>query len=75
MAKKRTKKPARPIHQRIKTLRTEAGLSQRALAAKCGVDETAVSHWENGASAPNGNRLALVADALGVSVGELFEAA
>jgi transcriptional regulator with XRE-family HTH domain len=66
------KKKLRPIHRNIARLRGEAGLSQSELAAKCEVDETSVSHWERGRSAPTGKRQDLVAAALGVSVPDLF---
>lgn len=69
------KKKRRAIHARIKKLRADAGLSQSDLAAKCGVDETAVSHWETGASAPTGSRLPTVANALGVTIDELYREA
>lgn len=65
------KKP-RAIHARIAELRKAAGLSQSELAKRCGVDETAVSHWENEHSAPTGSRLPIVAEALGVTIDELF---
>lgn len=65
----------RAIHARIAALRAEAGLSQSELAKICGVDETAVSHWENGASAPKGSRLPAVAKALGVTIDELYREA
>ena len=63
------------IHARILELRKEAGLSQAALAEKCGVDKTAVLHWEKGRSSPTGRRLPIVADALGVSIDDLFREA
>jgi transcriptional regulator with XRE-family HTH domain len=66
------RKKRRAIHARILALRTLAKLSQSELAALCGVDETAVSHWENGLSAPKGSRLPVVANALGVTLDELF---
>lgn len=73
MTKKRKKAArVRAIHARILELRRDAGLTQRELADLCGVDVTAVSHWEKGKSAPNGRRLPVVADALGVSIAELF---
>lgn len=50
-------------------------MSQSELAKLCGVDETAVSHWENGHSAPTGSRLPVVADALGVTIDALFREA
>jgi transcriptional regulator with XRE-family HTH domain len=47
-------------------------MSQADLAEKCSVDKSAVSHWENGISAPKGSRIPAVANALGVTIDELF---
>lgn len=68
MARKR-----KSIHELIRSLREAANLSQRDLALKLKVDETAVSHWETGKSAPKRARLAQVAKALGVSTDDLLE--
>jgi transcriptional regulator with XRE-family HTH domain len=62
-----------PIHGRIAELRGRMEMSQEELADACGVDKTAVSHWENGVARPDLSRLLAVADALGVSVGELID--
>lgn len=70
MAKRR-----RPIHANIARLRKNKKLSQSELAVLVEVDETAVSHWERGRSAPKGARLPLVADALGVTLDELLREA
>lgn len=72
MAAKRKPKRIDPVHANIARLRREHGLSQSELAAKLDIDETAVSHWETGHSAPNRSRLHLVAEIFGVTVGELF---
>lgn len=76
VAKKRKKRklsePARPL---LVKLRTEAGLTQEQLAKKLGVDETSVSHWEQGSSFPKRSRLPDVAAALGVSIADLLGAA
>jgi transcriptional regulator with XRE-family HTH domain len=69
------KQKRRAIHDRLADLRRAAGLSQSQLAGIVGVDETAVSHWETGRSAPSGTRLEAVADALGVTVSDLFREA
>ena len=69
---KRKPKRVDPIHANIARLRGERGLSQSELAAKLEIDETSVSHWENGHSAPSRSRLHRVAEILGVTVGELF---
>lgn len=34
--------------------RDQRGISQSAVASACGVDQSAVSHWEAGKSAPSG---------------------
>lgn len=60
------------INRNIFALRTQRGLSQESLALTLDVDKTAVSHWENGVSVPSGRRLDALADALGVTVPELF---
>ncbi len=50
-------------------------MSQSQLAERLGIDETAISHWENGTSSPKGARLPDVAKALGVTIDELFREA
>lgn len=60
------------LHRRLKELRERKGLTQGELAKACGVDKTAISHWENGMSSPRASRMASVARALGVNVVELF---
>lgn len=69
---RRRKKTKRAIHIQIAKLRSAAKLSQQDLAEKLGVDKSAVSHWENGESAPTAERIPAVASALGVSIDELF---
>lgn len=46
-------------------------MSQESLAAKVGVDKTAVSHWETGISRPDFSRLPALAEALDTTVLEL----
>lgn len=62
-----------PIHARIASLRKELKLSQEDLAKKVGVDNTAISHWENGMARPDISRLAAVATALGITVDDLID--
>jgi transcriptional regulator with XRE-family HTH domain len=69
------RRPKRAIHANIARLRTDRGLSQSELAKACGVDETAVSHWETGHSAPKGSRLPIVAEVLGTTIDELYREA
>lgn len=59
----------------LAAVRKRAGLSQSELAARLNIDETAISHWENGKSSPAGGRLVLVADVLGCTIDELFREA
>lgn len=62
----------RPIHKNIKRLRGERELTFRALGEATGVCPTAVLRWEQGLSAPVASRIPKVADALGVSIDELY---
>lgn len=59
----------------IRTLRTEHGLTQAALAAKLHVTDKAVSKWERDLSYPDISLLPRIAEILGVSVSELIYAA
>lgn len=38
--------------ERLKELRTEKGLSQKALASKLGCNQSMISFWENGVNEP-----------------------
>lgn len=62
-------------HAKLASLRTGLGLTQAQLGERCGTDKTVVWHWENGDSAPRADMLPLVAEALGVSIDDLFTAA
>lgn len=53
--------------ERLKALRKECGISQRALAQRLGVSQQAVAKWEAASSTPGPNALATIADVLGVS--------
>ncbi len=59
---------------RIRSLREQLGLEQKALAARLGVTANAVSNWENGRSRPDLNLLPALCRALNVSLPELFGA-
>lgn len=56
----------------IKALREQCGLTQRELAERIGVSDKAVSKWETGRGLPDISTLSILADALGVSLAELF---
>jgi transcriptional regulator with XRE-family HTH domain len=58
----------------IRMLRVDRGMSQAALAERVGVTPQQLQKYERGTSRIGGGRLSLFALALGVSVGELFEA-
>ena len=57
---------------RIKELRLNAGISQCELGTQMGVGQTTVSMWENEAALPKARQLPLLAEVLGVPIGELF---
>lgn len=57
--------------KRLYELRQNAGLTQRELARKIGVDRTTVTKWENGGSAPAIGKLHQLAAALNCTIAEL----
>ncbi len=63
----------RRFGQRLRVCRTQAGLSQLALAKRAGVDLAAVSFLERAKRAPNLNTLVRVARAAGVTPATLLE--
>lgn len=56
----------------VSRLRSEKGMTQKALAEKLFVSNKAVSKWENGQSLPDINLLEPLAEILGVSLPELL---
>lgn len=48
--------------------RVNAGLTQKQLAKKCGVSESAVLNWENGKNAPKLKYLPALERAFGISL-------
>ena len=61
------------LSQNIKRLRLEKNLTQEQLASLLGVSAQAVSKWETTETYPDGALLVPLAQALGVSLDELFE--
>lgn len=61
------------ISKRVKSIRISKGLDQQTLAQRTGVDRSYISLIENGKKTAAVSTLALLADALGVGVGEFFE--
>ncbi len=59
---------------RLRALRHRAKLSQRALGAAIGADETVIASYENGRAAPRVDRLGRLALALGASPADLLTA-
>jgi transcriptional regulator with XRE-family HTH domain len=57
---------------RLRTTRENKGLSQTDLAAKSGLQPSAVSHFETGRRAPSFDNLRRLADALDVSIDYLL---
>ncbi|MBQ9196981.1 MAG: response regulator [Clostridia bacterium] len=59
----------------LRRLRTEKGLSQQQLAKLLFVDRSSVAHWENGRRVPDAILISQIANALGVDVSVLLNAA
>lgn len=57
----------------MRTLRQEAGLSQVVFGEKCGFYQTYLSRLERGQANPTLNAMEVIANALGLTVFELFE--
>ena len=55
------------IGERIKELRIEKGLSQKALAKEIGVSQKAIDYWERGINEPKASYVILLAEFFGVS--------
>ena len=60
------------LQERLRTLRKEAKLSQRTLAAKVGMSQQALAKYEAGDATPNPERLRQLAQVLHVSVDYLL---
>jgi len=59
--------------ENLRRYRQEHGLTQLELGRKINYSEKAVSKWESGASIPPASALLAVADALGVTLDDLFD--
>lgn len=57
----------------IRLLRTDAGLSQVEFAERCGFYQTYLSRLERGQANPTLNAIEVIANALGLSIYELWE--
>ena len=59
------------IGEKIRKLRTDAGMTQDDLASRLAVTRTAVSKWETGKGWPGVDSLKLIADEFGVTIDAL----
>jgi transcriptional regulator with XRE-family HTH domain len=63
----------RVLGRKVRRFRTEAGLSQFAVAEHCGIFRTYLSRIENGTANPTFTVLVALAKTLGVSLGDLLK--
>lgn len=64
----------KPINgAKIKTLREKRKMLQQELADKLGVDRTAVTKWESGATAPKTDMLPALAKVLKCKIEDLYK--
>lgn len=70
--KRRTAPKRRPIHDNIRRLRAELGLTQEQLADEVGEEKSLVSHWERAHCSPRSSKLPRIAAALGTTVDALL---
>jgi transcriptional regulator with XRE-family HTH domain len=61
------------LGMRLRELRTGAGVSLRALAARLGISPSAVSQIERGVMRPSVSRLIAYVDAIGIPLSAVFE--
>lgn len=66
---------ARALGRTIKVLRTDQGIERRDLAGRAGISYSYLTEIENGNRPPSPSVLAPIADALGVRMSRLIEAA
>lgn len=58
--------------ERLKELRSECGLSQKALGTHIGVSQKAIDYWENGVNEPKATYIVRLADFFDVSTDYLL---
>ncbi len=63
------------LHENLKALRKQKGLTQEDLAIRLNVVRQTVSKWESGRSVPDADILLKIADVLDVSISDLLGAA
>ena len=57
--------------ERLKKLRTQRHVSQRALSELCGLGKNTISRYENGEIAPTLSSLEAIADYFGITLDDL----
>jgi len=57
----------------VRALRLETGMSQTVFGERCGFAQTYLSRLETGQANPSLNAIEVIANALGMTVFELFE--
>lgn len=62
------------LHENLKALRKQKGLTQEELAIRLNVVRQTVSKWESGRSVPDADILMKIADVLDVSISDLLGA-
>lgn len=60
------------VSENIRRCRKGAGLTQKALAAKCGLAEITIRQYENGKREPRSRQIARIAQALNISPADLL---
>lgn len=60
------------VGELLKKTRLDAGMTQKELAEKCGMADSAIRKYESGKVVPKIGTLQKLADALGVSLSELY---
>lgn len=65
-------KGVKTITNNLESIRKEKGLTQVELAAKLNVQQSTISHIENGERNPSAELLCNLAEALGVTIDELI---
>ena len=63
-----------PIGEKIKKARTDAKMTQKELAEKCGMADSAIRKYESGKVTPKLDTIAKIARAMGLYAGDLVDA-